>query len=225
MIKKLYGIGTGPGAADLLTLRAINVIKDAKVIFAPNNKGKNMALDTVEDYIVDKKVVLIDFPMGSVDTDDYINAANIIYKEIPKGEYGVFLTIGDSMIYSTFIYIMDLLDEEDIEIEIVPGIPSFIAAAAASRVPLTVKGDNFLLIDELDRSLLDKADSFALLKTLRQKKDILDELDKNNFDYKYVKRVSLDEQVILEDKKEILQDKDYISLILGRKKEANQDED
>lgn len=223
-MKKLYGIGTGPGAADLLTLRAVNVIKDAKVIFAPNNKGKNMALDTVGEYIGDKRVVLIDFPMGSVEAEDYINAANIIYKEIPEGESGAFLTIGDSMIYSTFIYLMDLLNEKDIEIEVVPGIPSFVAAAAAGKVPLTVKGDTFLLIDEFDESLLDKADSFALLKTLREKESILNELDKNNFDYKYVKRVSLDEQVILENKEEILQDKDYISLILGRKKVAKSDE-
>lgn len=217
-MKKLYGIGTGPGAADLLTLRAVNVIKDAKVIFAPNNKGKNMALDTVEEYIGDKKVVLIDFPMGSVEAEDYINAANIIHEEIPEGEYGAFLTIGDSMIYSTFIYIMDLLTDKDIEIEVVPGIPSFVAAAAASKVPLTVKGDKFLLIDESDNSLLDKADSFALLKTLGAKEDTLDELERNDFSYKYVKRVSLENEEILENKEEIIQDRDYISLILGRRK-------
>lgn len=217
-MKKLYGIGTGPGAADLLTLRAVNVIKDAKVIFAPNNKGKNMALDTVEEYIGDKKVVLIDFPMGSVEAEDYINAANIIHEEIPEGEYGAFLTIGDSMIYSTFIYIMDLLNQRDIEIEVVPGIPSFVAAAAASKVPLTVKGDNFLLIDEFDNSLLDKADSFALLKTLGAKEDTLDELERNDFSYKYIKRVSLENEEILENKEEIIQDRDYISLILGRRK-------
>lgn len=217
-MKKLYGIGTGPGAADLLTLRAVNVIKDAKVIFAPNNKGKNMALDTVEEYIGDKKVVLIDFPMGSVEAEDYINAANIIYEEISEGDYGAFLTIGDSMIYSTFIYVMDLLMDKDIEIEVVPGIPSFVAAAAASKVPLTVKGDKFLLIDESDNSLLDKADSFALLKTLGAKEDTLDELERNDFSYKYVKRVSLENEEILENKEEIIQDRDYISLILGRRK-------
>lgn len=217
-MKKLYGIGTGPGAADLLTLRAVNVIKDAKVIFAPNNKGKNMALDTVEEYIGDKKVVLIDFPMGSVEAEDYINAANIIYEEISEGDYGAFLTIGDSMIYSTFIYIMDLLTDKDIEIEVVPGIPSFVAAAAASKVPLTVKGDKFLLIDESDNSLLDKADSFALLKTLGAKEDTLDEMERNDFSYKYIKRVSLENEEILENKEEIIQDRDYISLILGRRK-------
>ena len=218
-MKKLYGVGTGPGASDLLTLRAVNTIKDASIIFAPNNKGKNMALDTAKEYIGDKKVVFIDFPMGSVEKDDYKNAANIIYNEIPEGEYGVFLTIGDPMIYSTFIYIMDLLKEKDIEIEIVPGIPSFVAAAAVSQVALTVKGDIFLLMDEFDDSLFERVNSFALLKTLREKDSVLNELERNDFNYKYVKRVSLDGQKILKDKEKIMQDKDYISLILGRKEE------
>lgn len=220
-MKKLYGIGTGPGASDLLTLRAVNTMKDASIIFAPNNKGKNMALDTAKEYIGDKKVVFIDFPMGSVNTHDYKNAANIIYNEIPEGEYGAFLTIGDPMIYSTFIYIMNLLKEKEMEIEIVPGIPSFVAAAAASKVPLIVKGDTFLLMDEFNDSILHRADSFALLKTLREKESILDELEKNDFDYKYVKRVSLENEEILEIKEEIIQDRDYISLILGRRKGEN----
>jgi precorrin-2/cobalt-factor-2 C20-methyltransferase len=113
---------------------------------------------------------------------------------------------------------MDLLTDKDIKIEVVPGIPSFVAAAAASKVPLTVKGDKFLLIDESDNSLLDKADSFALLKTLGAKEDTLDELERNDFSYKYIKRVSLENEEILENKEEIIQDRDYISLILGRRK-------
>ena len=52
---KLYGIGTGPGATDLLTLRAVNSIKDSSIIFAPNNRGKNMAVDTCEEFIEEKK--------------------------------------------------------------------------------------------------------------------------------------------------------------------------
>ena len=65
-MKKLYGIGTGPGAADLITVRSKNLIENADVIFAPNNKGKNMALDTVREYIKTENIVYLDFPMGKV---------------------------------------------------------------------------------------------------------------------------------------------------------------
>jgi precorrin-2/cobalt-factor-2 C20-methyltransferase len=219
-MKKLYGIGTGPGAGDLLTIRATNVIREAAVIFAPNNKGTNMALDTASEFIEGKRIVLIDFPMGNVTREDYRKAADIIYNEIPTGESGAFLTIGDSMIYSTFIYVMDELEDKDIDIEVVPGIPSFVAASCASKIPLTVKGDSFLLCDEYDETLMDKFDSIAVLKTFKNKGELLDKLEEHDFKYTYVKRASLDKQEILSDKEEILKDTDYISLILGRKQEV-----
>ncbi len=224
-MKKLYGIGTGPGASDLLTMRAVNVIKGANIIFAPNNKGTNMALDTAREFIEDKKIVLIDFLMGQVRKEDYRKAAEIIYNEIPENEYGVFLTIGDSMIYSTFIYIMNELDNWNIETEIVPGIPSFVAAACASKTPLTVKGDTFLLCDEYNPNVIEKVDSIAILKTLSGKEDLLENLEERDFKYTYIKRVSLEKEEILQDKDTIIKDRDYISLILGRKQEANYEEE
>lgn len=220
-MRKLYGIGTGPGAADLLTLRAASLIKNANVIFAPNNKGLNLALDTAKEFIGNKRVVLIDFPMGNVTTEDYKKAAEVIYDEIPRGGYGTFLTIGDSMIYSTFIYIMNQLDTKDIIVEVVPGIPSFVAAACESKIPLTVKGDLFLLCDELNEKLLDNVDSIAILKTYKDKATLLDKLEQKHFRYSYIKRATLDNREILIDREDILKDKDYISLLLGRK---NQEE-
>ena len=110
-VKRLYGIGTGPGHEELLTIMAVKKIQGASVVFAPNNKGKNMALDTVKEYIQDRKVVLLDFPMGKVAEKDYLDAAKTIDEEIPQGEYGVYLTIGDPMVYSTFIYIMKELEK------------------------------------------------------------------------------------------------------------------
>lgn len=217
-MRKLYGIGTGPGDPELLTVKATRVIKSASVIFAPNNKGTNMALDTAKEYIGDTRLVLIDFPMGNVTKQDYIKAAEIIYKEIPSGQIGAFLTIGDPMIYSTFIYIMEELGGKDIEINIIPGIPSFVAAASESKTPLTVKGDNFLLCDEFNEDLLKKVNSIAILKTFKNKELLINKLEENNLDYTYIKRASMENQDILKDKEAILKDKDYISLILGRKK-------
>ncbi len=216
-MKKLYGIGTGPGDKELLTLKAVKTIENSSVIFAPNNKGKNMAIDTAKDFIEDKKIVFIDLPMGHVTQEDYKKAAEIILKEIPEGEIGSFLTIGDPMIYSSFIYIMEELEGKDIDIEIISGIPSFVAAAGESKTPLTVKGESFLLCDELDEGLLKRIDSMALLKTFKEKEKILDLLENNNFQYKYIKRATLEEQEILTDKEKILNDKDYISLIVSRR--------
>lgn len=216
-MKKIYGIGTGPGDPELLTLKAVRIIQEASVIFAPNNNGKNMAVDTAKEFIGNTKVVFIDFPMGNVTREDYIKAAEIVFSEIPEGKTGAFLTIGDPLIYSTFIYIMEELECKSINVEIIPGIPSFVAAASECKCPLTVKGDNFLLCDEFDEKLLDNVNSIAILKTSKGKENILNTLDKNNFSYKYIKRATLGGQEILTDKEEILKDKNYISLIIARK--------
>lgn len=216
-MKKLYGIGVGPGDPELLTLKAVRLIKECKIIFAPNNNGKNMALDTVKEFIGDTKVVLLDFPMGIVSREDYIEARKIIIKEIPKGESGVFLTIGDPLIYSTFIYIMEELEKKAIKVEIVPGIPSFVAAASIAKIPLALKGDKFLLCDEFHEDLLNRSNSIAILKTSRNKEYILNSLEKNSYIYRYVKKATLVDEEILIEREEILKDDNYISLIIGRK--------
>ncbi|ABW18570.1 precorrin-2 C(20)-methyltransferase [Alkaliphilus oremlandii] len=217
-MKKIYGIGTGPGDKELLTLKAVRMINEASVIFAPNNKGKNIALDTVADHIANKKVIMIDFPMGRVAAEDYVKAAEIIHEETPENGVGVFLTIGDPMVYSTFIYTMEQLEKFNVTVEVIPGIPSFVAAAASAKLPLTIKGDNFLLCDDFQEDLLDSVESICILKTFKDKERIIDSLEKKNFDYQYVKHCTWDDEEILTDKETILRDKNYISLILGRKR-------
>ncbi len=218
-IKKLYGVGTGPGDPEFLTLKSVRVMKEASVIFGPNNRGQNMAINTAKEFIEGKKIVLIDFPMGNVTREDYKRAAEIIESEIPEGECGAFLTIGDPMVYSTFIYIVQEIEKKykHIDIEIAPGIPSFIAAASQSKTCLTVKDDNFLLCDNFKEDLLNHVDSLAILKTNKNKEEILSALERNDFEYKYIKRATLEEEQILLDKHEILNNKDYISLILAKK--------
>lgn len=216
-MKKLYGIGTGSGDPELLTLKAVKSIEKSKVIFAPNNKGSNLALDTAREYLGGKKIIFIDFPMGKVTRDNYKNAADTIFKEIEEGSAGAFLTIGDPMIYSTFTYIMQELEGYEIDIEVVSGIPSFVASAGSSKTPLTVKGESLLVCDEYSEELLNRIDSIAILKTFKEKEDILNYLENKGFKYKYIKRASLKEEQILENREDILNDRDYISLILGRR--------
>ena len=50
-MRKLIGIGVGPGAEDLLTLRALRYLERADHIFVPRNKGKTRAYDIVKDFI------------------------------------------------------------------------------------------------------------------------------------------------------------------------------
>ena len=58
----LTGIGTGPADSGHLTLNQVRAIKEADVIFAPNSKGKNRALDTAQEFIKDQEIIYLDYP-------------------------------------------------------------------------------------------------------------------------------------------------------------------
>lgn len=216
-MKRLYAIGTGPGAADLLTVRSARILEKADVIFAPNNKGKNMALDSAKEFIKTDNIVFLDFPMGKVKDDHYKKNLNIIHENISDGQMGVFLTIGDASIYSTFINTLSF--DEEIDFVMSPGIPSFLAAANRANVPLATKGKNFLLTDDVTKENLSFVDRIAILKTYKNKEEILDVLEKNNFSYVYIENVSSEEEIVLKSREEILKRESYLSLILGWKNE------
>lgn len=217
-MKKLFAIGTGPGSPDYLTLKAIKAMEMSDVIFAPDNNGKNMALDTAAEFIKNKKIILLDFPMLQVKKSHYEKAAALMVKKITENGTGSFLTIGDPMIYSTFIYMMDILQKENIEIEIVSGVPSFVASAGIAKIPITKKGEVFILTDKLNKNILNCADSIAHLKTIKDKSCILNELNGSGFDVTYIERATLKGEKVITGIKEIeLSENNYISLMLAKK--------
>ena len=215
-LKKIYGIGTGPGDPELLTLKAVRIMKEVDVIFAPNNKGKNMALDTAAEFIKGKKIVFLDFPMGKVTEEIYIQNAKIMEDSVAENKSGAFLTIGDPTYYSTFINMMDFFSD-GVEVEIISGIPSFVGAAGRSNSPLAFTGEEFSVLDRIPMEN-PKADSLAILKAFKLEKEELNRLENFGFEYKYIQRASLPEEIILEEKSAILKERDYISLILARRK-------
>lgn len=216
--KKLYAIGTGPGKKEYLTLMAVNALKEASVIFAPNNKGKNMALDTVSDFIEGKKVVMLDYPMGNVTDEDYKKAFQIIDSELKPGDVGAFVTIGDATVYSTFINTLEY--NNGLDIQFVPGIPSFLAAANILKTPLVKKNENFTLCENLTDDVLKTSAAVAILKTFRNenKKEIIKKLKENGYDYKYISNISACHERIATTDEEILKEENYLSLIIGRRK-------
>ena len=141
---KLFCVGCGPGDPELLTVRAVNLIKSAEVIFAPTaREGKpSIALSVVEQYI-DKsaKTVSLIFPMvkDRESLKDYWKRnADEIASMVRSGKQVVYLTVGDPALYSTWIYIHRELknNHKDIEVEIVPGITSIFAIAAKAKISL-----------------------------------------------------------------------------------------
>lgn len=150
---KLFCVGCGPGDPELLTIRALNLIKDADVIFVPTSKSDkpSIALSIVAKYInKTTKIINLVFPMIK-DKDslkDYWEKnTSEISQMVRTGKKTLYLTVGDPSLYSTWIYIHRELkkNHKDIQIEIIPGITSIFAFAAESKISL-VEGNEHLSI-------------------------------------------------------------------------------
>jgi len=131
---KVYLVGAGPGAPDLLTLRAARVIEKADVVFY----DALVHPDTVA-LAVNAKTVAVGKRAGLVSTDQrFINRqlveAGRHYENVVR------LKGGDPMMFGRAQEEIDALMEAGIEFEVVPGITAALAASASLGVSLTRRG-------------------------------------------------------------------------------------
>lgn len=219
-MKTLYGVGVGPGDPELLTVKAIKVIRSADYVFVPRSKPEEqgMAEAIVAEYLDGKKLVHLHFPMGPDNSELYRKTAEQIDETLQDGESGAFITIGDPAIYSTFSYVMSEAQKYRMNFVIVPGISTFNAAAAALHLPITVKDESFYLADGfVDEEVLQRVQSVCVLKPRKENAETLEKLEKHGFEYHYIKRCSFPEEEILRNRQAIEKDRDYMTALFARK--------
>lgn len=186
----LYGVGVGPGAPDLLTLRAVRVLGEVDVILAAASPRNDFsaALDTARPHLrPDVRVQRLEFPMTrdkAVLHEAWRVAAHTTRDVLESGQSAAFLTIGDPLVYSTFGYLMRTLGESapHLKVEVVPGITSFQAAAARTRTVLCENGETLRIIPGINsrQSLeesLHESDTAVILKAYRNLPAIVEALD------------------------------------------------
>jgi len=226
-----YGIGVGPGAPELLTVKAINALKKIDVLIAPKTEKKfdSVALSIAQPYLKPSvEIIYQTFPM----VKDFAEEKEVfeankeeILRELRGGKNVGFATLGDPMFYSTYIYIFKLLEPCGVKIVTIPGVPAFLAIAAQIGRPLAYGNDILTIIPataELDeiKNFLDKADAIVLMKVYKNFPEIVDALKSNGMidEAVLVSRCGLDDEKIITD---VAAHKDehlnYLSTILTRR--------
>ncbi len=147
----LFGIGVGPGDPELITFKAARILKEVSLVAVPvaEQDKQSTAYRIAERFIRPEcRVMEIEFPMtrnrGSLE-EAWREARAVVQNSLDEGCPTAFLTLGDPMLYSTYIYLFHHLKAAGYAVETVPGISSFNAAAAAAGVPLAF-GDEKLII-------------------------------------------------------------------------------
>ncbi|MCL4544896.1 MAG: precorrin-2 C(20)-methyltransferase, partial [Chloroflexi bacterium] len=174
----LYGIGLGPGAPELLTIRGLQLLQQVSVIFTPGGStDKPSYAEQIAGHFLDPaKQQIIPLPVTFSRVREgrdraWRAAADVVARWIGAGHSAAFVTEGDPLTYSTFIHLFLALREchPGIPVEIVPGISSIQAASAAACYPLVDQDERLAVlpapyaIDSLPQ-ILQIFDTVVLLK-------------------------------------------------------------
>ena len=204
----LYGVGLGPGAPDLMTLRAARLIGAATVVAYPALAGAaSLARSIAADLIVPgTREIVIDVPMTPERAPAqaaYDAGAVAIAAELAQGRDVVCLCEGDPFFYGSFMYLFARLSPRFV-VEVVPGVTSVSAAAAGAGIPLVARDERLEVLpgtlpDAVLAERIGAADSVAILKLGRHLPRIRAVVAGLGLTGKatYVERVTLAGQVIL----------------------------
>lgn len=142
---KLFGIGTGPGDPELVTRKAWRLVENADVIAYPSAEGTGSFARSIVADAIKQDAVEIEMPVPMVSgrapaQEIYDEGAEAIRGHLLAGRDVVVLCEGDPLFYGSFMYILARL-REDFPTEIIPGVTSMTACAAAHNHALVARND------------------------------------------------------------------------------------
>ncbi|MDD3472982.1 MAG: precorrin-2 C(20)-methyltransferase [Syntrophaceae bacterium] len=211
----LYGIGLGPGDPELVTVKASKILSRLKHVFIPRARGfeTGLASQIASHYISsDSRKYDLEYPLGN-DTDEirrqWRENCRQICNVLESGADVGFLTIGDPMVYSTYIYLLEAMKElmPGFQSITIPGVSAFLAAASLTNFPLGVSGKKLTIFPTGDDwTLIEKefqqSGSLVFMKIGRRRIGPLLEMIEKNRNVKrlaFVSRAGLDGEIALTD--------------------------
>ena len=193
---ELTCVGCGPGDPELLTVKAVNAIKNADVIMCPTSKeGKPSIAFSVISSLIDKEknqeIINLVFPMTK-DRDTlettWEKNSKIIAESCRSGKKIVYITVGDPYLYSTWIYLHRELSIKypDITVKVIPGIVSMFTFASKVGVSLAEGAEKMAVIPscyDLSRvkEIAKNCETMIFLKDGRYFDQVLDLLKEAGF--------------------------------------------
>ena len=149
---KLYGVGVGPGDPMLMTLKAVEVIRESDIIAVPARDKHDCVAYRIASRAVElehRECLEIEMPMtrNREKLERYHEqGAEQLEKALSAGKKIAFLTLGDPTVYSTYIYLHQRIAARGYETEIISGVPSFCAAAGSLQISLAEQSDEIHVI-------------------------------------------------------------------------------
>lgn len=161
----LYAVSTGPGDPELMTRKAVKALERCAVIAYPvTQSGQALAREIAAQALdlSDKRDLPLPFSMGR--EADYEAAAARIEARLTAGDDVALLSLGDVSLYATGSRILRILKSRGRETVVIPGVPSFCAAAARLGVALAEGGEPLHIVPDADAAALELPGTKVFLK-------------------------------------------------------------
>ena len=224
---KAYGVGVGPGDPELMTLKAVKLIKESDVIAVAGKVAEDAVAyriaAAVVDGLKDKEIVPIYMPMvmdRKLMAQEHSKGAKVIERYLDEGRDVVYITLGDPTIYCTFSYLQHILEADGYEVELVPGITSFCAAAARLNLPLAEWDEQIHIVPAAHKTdeKLDQSGNYVLMKSGSHMPEVKEMLRRSGREVAAVENCSMEGERIYRGVDEIPDDAGYFSLIVAKER-------
>lgn len=220
-----FGIGVGSGDPELMTLKAVRIIKECGVIVLPHQNREQcvayqIAVKAVPE-LAEKTILCLPMPMTKDQTvleQSHRQAAERIVEYLDQGVDVASLTLGDTCVYSTCLYIEERLSQMGYQTNLVNGIPSFCAVAARLGIGL-VNGREELHIIPASYQIeeaLKLPGVKVLMKAGRSIPKVKQLLKERNLECIMVENCGMDGERIYRSVEEIPDDTGYYALFIVR---------
>ena len=228
MTGTLYGLGIGPGDPELLTLKALRLIRENEVIAFPGEMPQEtvaykIAVQAVPE-LAEKELTALPMPMTKdpkVLEETHTHAADIVENFLKNGKNVVFLTLGDPTVYSTYLYVHKKILERGLKAEIVSGITSFCAVAARLNMGLVEKAEPLHVIPasyQIEEALK-LPGTKVLMKAGKKMKEVKATLQEIGAQAVMIENCGMPDEKIYANTEEIPENAGYYSLIIVKEGE------
>ena len=165
MDKKLYMVSLGPGDTELITIKALKALQNSDAICVPpksknNSFDKSLTHKIVKELMLEhgfeKKIIPIYTPMH-FKKEDWQYQVDLLTDALKTNDTISFVTLGDSAVYSTVYYILDIIKVQNHKLydscEVIAGITSFSQSSAKVKKPLCVGDSAFKIVPLLGKEV------------------------------------------------------------------------
>jgi len=226
---KIFGVALGPGDSELITVKALKRLQKSEKIYYPATQTSKGNQDSFSLVILkqlglnEETFVPVNVPMSkdrSHAEKAYADLFVMLQNDVKEGKQISVVSEGDISFFSTFSYLLDDFASNNIDFEMVPGVPAFILGGSVGKLPLVTQKDKLLVAPDLENkeeleSLLKENQTVVLMKISKVRDWIKDFILDSKLQFFYGEYLGTEKQFSCSDI-EVLKDRKipYFAIII-----------